>query len=185
MGPRLGRLDLRRQAEQGRLVAEAGRELHPEGQALLAEYPLVMPFQNISEDEARAIVEYLRTVEVDFVSPHRPREPKSPGQTAETTRQLLLWMKQVQREVPVHYQEPFRRGFSSRWEPTAEDFATDLDQAIQGGAAGWCFHNGDRRGHPDGTPRRSFDLSGHGLWEQLDLEELAFVDRKLAEVKRF
>ena len=35
---------------------------HPEGQAMLAEYPLVMPFQNISEDEARAIVEYLRTV---------------------------------------------------------------------------------------------------------------------------
>lgn len=35
---------------------------HPEGQKLLAEYPLVMPYQNISEDEARAIVEYLRTV---------------------------------------------------------------------------------------------------------------------------
>jgi len=34
---------------------------HPEGQALLAEYPLVMPFQNISEDQARAILEYLRT----------------------------------------------------------------------------------------------------------------------------
>lgn len=35
---------------------------HPEGQKLLAEYPLVMPFQNITEDEARAVVEYLRTV---------------------------------------------------------------------------------------------------------------------------
>jgi mono/diheme cytochrome c family protein len=35
---------------------------HPEGQKLLAEYPLVMPFQNITEDEARAIVEYLRTL---------------------------------------------------------------------------------------------------------------------------
>lgn len=34
---------------------------HPVGQELLAEYPLVMPFQNISEEEARAIVEYLRT----------------------------------------------------------------------------------------------------------------------------
>ena len=34
---------------------------HPVGQELLAEYPLVMPFQNISEDEARAILEYLRT----------------------------------------------------------------------------------------------------------------------------
>jgi cytochrome c len=35
---------------------------HPEGRKLLQEYPLVMPFQNISQDEARAIVEYLRTV---------------------------------------------------------------------------------------------------------------------------
>jgi cytochrome c len=34
---------------------------HPEGQALLAEYPLVMPYQNISEEQARAILEYLRT----------------------------------------------------------------------------------------------------------------------------
>jgi cytochrome c551/c552 len=36
---------------------------HPEGQKMLQEYPLIMPFQNISEDEARAIVEYLRTVQ--------------------------------------------------------------------------------------------------------------------------
>jgi cytochrome c len=34
---------------------------HPEGQALVAEYPLIMPFQNISEEQARAILEYLRT----------------------------------------------------------------------------------------------------------------------------
>lgn len=36
---------------------------HPEGQKMLQEYPLIMPFQNISQDEARAIVEYLRTVQ--------------------------------------------------------------------------------------------------------------------------
>jgi mono/diheme cytochrome c family protein len=34
---------------------------HPEGQKLLAEFPLVMPYQNITEAEARALVEYLRT----------------------------------------------------------------------------------------------------------------------------
>lgn len=34
---------------------------HPEVRKLLAEYPLIMPFQNISEDEARAVLEYLRT----------------------------------------------------------------------------------------------------------------------------
>lgn len=34
---------------------------HPEGQKMLAEYMTAMPFQNVSKDEARAIVEYLRT----------------------------------------------------------------------------------------------------------------------------
>jgi len=36
---------------------------HPEGQAMMAQYHLVMPFQNISEEQARAILEYLRTQE--------------------------------------------------------------------------------------------------------------------------
>jgi mono/diheme cytochrome c family protein len=33
---------------------------HPEGQAMLREYPLIMPYQNITEDQALAILEYLR-----------------------------------------------------------------------------------------------------------------------------
>lgn len=35
---------------------------HPEGRKLLAEYLTPMPFQNVSEDDARALLEYLRTV---------------------------------------------------------------------------------------------------------------------------
>lgn len=38
-------------------------ERHPVTRELLREYPVVMPYQNISEDEARAIVEYLRTID--------------------------------------------------------------------------------------------------------------------------
>ncbi len=34
---------------------------HPEGKKMLAEFLTVMPFQNVSKDEARAIVEYFRT----------------------------------------------------------------------------------------------------------------------------
>jgi cytochrome c len=34
---------------------------HPEVRELLREYPVIMPYQNVSEDQARAIVEYLRT----------------------------------------------------------------------------------------------------------------------------
>jgi len=128
--------------------------------------------------------EYLRTVEVDFVCPHRPRHSGSPGQTEQKTRQLLGWMKEMGREVPAHYQGPFRRGYSDRWNPAAEDFATDLRQALSGGTAGWCFHNGDQRDRPDGRPRRSFDLRSQRLFEQLDGEERAFVDRGLADAMK-
>jgi hypothetical protein len=136
---------------------------------------------DISREELDA---YLRTVEVDFLSPHRPRHAGSPRETAAKTRELLAWMKDLGCAVPVHYQEPFRRGFSARWEPSAEDFALDLRQALAGEAAGWCFHNGDQRGRPDGQPRRSFDLRQQPLFEQLDDEERAFLDRRLAEVLR-
>lgn len=36
---------------------------HPEVQELLREYPVIMPYQNISEEQARAILEYLRTTQ--------------------------------------------------------------------------------------------------------------------------
>jgi mono/diheme cytochrome c family protein len=65
VGPPLGRVLERRSAAfvmNMILNPEQMAREHPEGQKLLAEYPLVMPYQNISEDEARAIVEYLRTV---------------------------------------------------------------------------------------------------------------------------
>lgn len=39
--------------------SEMARE-HPEGQRMLQEYMTPMPFQNVSDSDARAIVEYLR-----------------------------------------------------------------------------------------------------------------------------
>lgn len=69
--------------------------------------------------------ESLLTVGADFLSPHRPREAESPGQTEAKTHECLKLMKEIERVVPVHYQEPFRRGYE-QWEPTAADFLTDL-----------------------------------------------------------
>lgn len=127
---------------------------------------------DIKSDELR---EYLLNVRVDFISVHRPRNAKSAGQTAEQTRTYFALMKELGRTVPVHYQEPFRRSFTAGWEPTAEDFLTDLKGAKEGGAAGWCFHNGDRREKSDGRPRRSFDLRDGRLFDQLDTEEMEFL----------
>ena len=62
------------------------------------------------------------------------------------------------------------------------DFQTDLRGAIEGGAAGWCFHNGDNRWSQDAQPRRSFDMRQRRLFEQLDSVELEAVKRMAATV---
>jgi len=128
---------------------------------------------DVSQNELR---DYILTVQVDFVAIHRPRNPQSPKQTAERTRQLVKWMGELGQIVPIHFQEPFRRGFTRGWEPTAEDFLTDLKGAIEGGAAGWCFHNGAQGDAEGNIPRRSFDMRKQRLFEQLDLEEHRFLE---------
>jgi hypothetical protein len=128
-------------------------------------------------DLTRADVrDYVETAGLDFLSPHRPRNADALKQTEEKTKDYLNWMKDLGRSVPVHYQEPFRRGYG-KWQPKAEDYVTDLKGARAGGAAGWCFHNGDERAAKDGRPRRSFDLREKRLFEQLDEEELKALVR--------
>ena len=114
--------------------------------------------------------------EFDFLTPHRPRHADSPGQTKMVTCRTLELMKRIGRVAPVLYQEPFRRGYTA-WKPKAEDFVTDLQGAISGGAAGWCFHNGSQNDTPDKRPRRSFDLSERRLFDQWDAEEKLFLER--------
>ncbi|MCY2954612.1 MAG: carbon-nitrogen hydrolase family protein [Planctomycetota bacterium] len=126
---------------------------------------------DISQQDLR---EYLLTVQVDFICPHRGRTARSPGQTEAKTREYLGWMKELGRAVPVHYQEPFRRGYG-QWSAAAGDFLTDLRGALAGEAAGWCFHNGGQRDAADQRPRRSFDLRERRLFDQLDAEEFKVV----------
>jgi len=124
---------------------------------------------------------WLDATRVDFVSPHLSRKPDSPRATAATVREFRAVLRDVGHAVPVHLQEPFRRGYQPRrWDPSTADFALDLEQARAGGAAGWCFHNGDQKDADDGRPRRSFDLRTQSLFEQLDAEERQFL-RRLTE----
>lgn len=126
---------------------------------------------DLSLTDVRGILE---EAGVDFLCPHRPRHRASPGETEVETRRTVRFMQEVGRVVPVHYQEPFRRGYTS-WAPAAPDFLADLRGALRGGAAGWCFHNGGQRGKPEEQPRRSFDLRAKRLMEQLDAEEMKVV----------
>ncbi len=122
----------------------------------------------------------LLTIGLDFLAPHRPRDPDSPGQTEQQTRAVLAMQRSIGRSAPVHYQEPFRRGYGD-WEPVAEDFLMDLRGAVAGGAAGWCFHNGQQRS-VRGNPPRSFDLRRERLCDQLDAEEQRVVAQAAAVV---
>jgi hypothetical protein len=124
---------------------------------------------DISADE---LEKYLKIVKVDFITPHRPRYEETPQETIEKTNEYLKLMQGMGIVVPLHYQEPFRRGYDS-WNPTAKEFLTDLKNAKENGAAGWCFHNGGTRYNEDERPRRSFDMRPEEgrLFDQLDEEE--------------
>ena len=135
---------------------------------------------DLDEDDLK---EAVVTIGLDFVSPHRPRNPESPRQTEARTREALALLKRIGRPVPIHDQEPFRRGYS-RWEPSAADFLDDLRGALAGGAAGWCLHNGAQRGATEERPRRSFDLQDHRLFDQLDEVEREVVSRAATLVRR-
>ena len=122
------------------------------------------------------LAEYLNAAKLDFVCPHLARDAASPGLTQRRVQELHGWMVELGRIVPIHLQEPFRRGYGA-WEPKAEDFLADLEAARRGGAAGWCFHNGTERRSPGEQPRRSFDLREKRLFPQLDGEERRFLRR--------
>jgi hypothetical protein len=127
---------------------------------------------------AAEVLSYIAVGKVDFLCPHRPRNRTSAQNTQARTREYLDAMKSAPRIVPVHYQEPFRRGYGA-WAPVAADFVADLRGAREGGAAGWCFHNGASRGAAHQRPRRSFDMrpAEGRLFAQLDAEERAFLEQ--------
>ena len=130
---------------------------------------------DISEGELK---EYLMTAKVDFITPHRPRNPDSIRLTVTKTREYFHNMEALPHTVPILYQEPFRRGYSD-WEPTVSDFLDDMQNARRAGAAGWCWHNGANKSAPDKRPRKSFDMrpSEGRLFKQLDSADQTVLSR--------
>ncbi len=66
VGPPIKGLTERRSAEFIMNIILNPNEMvrnHPEGQKMMQEYMMVMPYQNVSEDEAREIYEYFRKVD--------------------------------------------------------------------------------------------------------------------------
>jgi hypothetical protein len=114
-----------------------------------------------------------RTIaEMDFIAPHLCRDAGCSAQTLGTVRQYISWMHTLGFRMPIHLQEPFRRGYTT-YNPIVDDFWRDDSGARIAEAAGWCFHNGSDRGSADGRPRRSFDMSNTEgrLFSQFDSVE--------------
>lgn len=127
---------------------------------------------NITRKELR---DEILKAKLDFITPHRSREKNTHQETEPKTREWIAWMEQIGHSVPIHFQEPFRSGYGKAAHGP-EDFLIDLEGAFRGGAAGWCFHNGDSRGKPERKPRRSFDMREQRLFEQLDSEDRKVLD---------
>ncbi len=130
------------------------------------------------EPDDAELIGSIRTAGLDFLTPHVPRSSESAAQNRTRTIALRERLRELDLVAPLHYQEPFRRGFTKGWEPTLQDFLNDLNGALEGGAAGWCFHNGDQRDAPEGRPRRSFDLrpAEGRLIDQLDDVERSLIE---------
>lgn len=127
---------------------------------------------------------YILDAKIDFLSIHRPRTPNSPKETGIKTKEYLKMMERIGKVIPLNYQEPFRRGFNKDWEPNVSDFLTDLLNAKENGASGWCFHNGDQRTNlPNRIPKRSFDLTEKPLFAQFDEVEKDFLN-KIKKIKK-
>jgi hypothetical protein len=150
------------------------RELRAEVRRLDSDRLVTASFggHDLGPDEIRTAV---LTIGLDFICPHRPRNLESPGQTFAKTTNYVAVLKQIGSIASLHYQEPFRRDYGD-WQPGAEDFLADLRGAINGGAAGWCFHNGAARDAAGNGLRRCFDLRPNKLFDQLDAEERKFLD---------
>ena len=131
---------------------------------------------------------FLTVGKLDFIATHLGRDPGDPAKTVGRVREFIGWMKQLGRRVPIHLQEPFRRGYTPGWEPAVDDYFRDCTGAKIADAAGWCLHNGSNRNSSDHKPQRSFrmtDADGR-LFDQLDEVERIVakgIDEQIGGVK--
>ena len=129
-------------------------------------------------DSAGRMRDFLRIGKMDFIAPHLSRDEDSAGMTVGEVDRLVGWMDEIGRRVPIHLQEPFRRGYNG-YNPSTDDFLRDCSGAKIAEAAGWCLHNGSDRRFEGERPWRSFNMNAAGgrLYKQLDEVELAATAR--------
>lgn len=101
------------------------------------------------------LADFKNVAHMDFITPHLCRHDGCSAQTIGTVEDYLEWMSNLGWRIPVHLQEPFRRGYTT-YNPVEDDFLRDCNGGKLAGAAGWCLHNGSDSG---ARPYRCFDMS--------------------------
>jgi len=114
--------------------------------------------------------DFKNTAKMDFISPHLCRDSSCPAATLGTVNNYSSWMDNLGWRIPIHLQEPFRRGYSTSFNPLEDDFLRDCSGGKLAGAAGWCLHNGDNF---DAAPYRSFTMDNargrlYAQWESAE-----------------
>ncbi len=112
---------------------------------------------------------------LDFISPHLCRDSTCPALTLGKVKDFISWMGSYGVRMPVHLQEPFRRGYGS-WQPGTSDFLRDCIGGKNADGAGWCLHNGSNYGS---APYRSFRMTNSNgrLYSQWETAEQNACDQ--------
>ncbi len=124
---------------------------------------------------------------MDFVTPHLCREAGCAAQTIGTLNNYNTWMNNLGWRIPVHLQEPFRRGYTS-YNPVEEDFLRDCSGGKVAGAAGWCLHNGSNAGST--PPHRSFQMTNsdgrlYAQWDSVEVNVTNWLTAHIAGNEMF
>ncbi len=121
--------------------------------------------------------DYKTLAHMDFITPHLCRNAECPAKTVGTVKRFVQWMDELGWRVPIHLQEPFRRGYG-RYAATVEDFYRDCSGAKVAEAAGWCLHNG---GNARKRPHRCFNMGDregrlYAQWDRVEQTVVANLD---------
>jgi hypothetical protein len=119
---------------------------------------------NPPDAAAAKYIDLYSTADVDFATPHFPRNDEWADQTAERIEAMRAILLDAGWDRPIYLQEEARRGYGDATWPKS-DFLTAVAEAAGAGAAGWCFHND-----------AGFDLSSGSFFDYLDDVELDTID---------
>ncbi len=116
------------------------------------------------------LANYRNVGKLQFITPHLCRDSGCAAQTIGTVNNYNTWMTNLGWRIPIHLQEPFRRGYTT-YNPVEDDFLRDCNGGKLAGAAGWCLHNG---ANGTGAPYRSFLMSDaqgrlYAQWDSVEV----------------